>query len=197
MSKSRIIVLNGTSSAGKTTLARAIQAFAAEPFQLISFDQFRDGLPSRFRGLNSPTGSPGSRGLNVVAKEANGSHATLIQLGEHGLRVVEGMHQAIATIATAGQNVVVDHFINHVDVALDIQQVLRPFNPLYVGVYCELEELRRRESNRPGRFPGTAEAQRPAVYDCMNFHIQVDTTSTPASEISKEILNHYHLAINE
>ena len=39
-----ILFLNGTSSAGKTTLSRALQELLDEPYQHIALDQFRDGV---------------------------------------------------------------------------------------------------------------------------------------------------------
>ena len=66
MPKGNIIFLNGTSSAGKTTLSHKLQELLDEPYVHMALDQFRDGLPDKFRGLNSPPGTTGSRGLNVV-----------------------------------------------------------------------------------------------------------------------------------
>ena len=66
MTPGRIVLLNGASSAGKTTLARAFQDQRQEPWFHLALDQFRDGMPPAYRGLNSPEGCPGARGLNVV-----------------------------------------------------------------------------------------------------------------------------------
>ena len=52
MKAGNIIFLNGSSSAGKTTLAIMLQQLLPEPYQHIALDQFRDGMPGRYRGLN-------------------------------------------------------------------------------------------------------------------------------------------------
>ena len=44
--------LNGTSSAGKTTLAKALQQKLNEPHLYVALDQYRDSLPDKYRGLN-------------------------------------------------------------------------------------------------------------------------------------------------
>ena len=44
----------------KTTLARAFQD-RQEPWFHLALDQFRDGMPPAYRGLNSPEGCPGAR----------------------------------------------------------------------------------------------------------------------------------------
>ena len=70
MAAGRIILLNGSSSAGKTTLAVTMQQLLRDPWHHIALDQFRDGMGGRYRGLNSPPGTPGARGLNVVPVDA-------------------------------------------------------------------------------------------------------------------------------
>ena len=80
MTSGRIILLNGSSSSGKTTIARMLQQLYREPYQHIALDQFRDGMSDRFRGLNSPSGDPGARGMNVVPIERDGERMTEISL---------------------------------------------------------------------------------------------------------------------
>ena len=58
---SNVILLNGCSSAGKTTLV-ALQNQLKEPYQHVGLDQFRDGMPGRVRGLNSWLVTPVHRG---------------------------------------------------------------------------------------------------------------------------------------
>ncbi|GAA3535788.1 hypothetical protein GCM10022419_014330 [Nonomuraea rosea] len=43
----RLVFLNGTPSAGKTTVAKALQAELAEPFFHLSLDELRGGYPRR------------------------------------------------------------------------------------------------------------------------------------------------------
>ena len=66
MAAGRIILLNGSSSAGKTTLAITLQQLLPDPWHHIALDQFRDGMGGRYRGLNSPAAHPVHAGLNVV-----------------------------------------------------------------------------------------------------------------------------------
>ena len=183
-----VIVLNGTSSAGKTTLAKAIQTTAEEPYQLFAFDQFRDGLPDRFRGLNSPEGSPGFAGLNVVAALDDGVVKAYIKLGSHALTMLHGMHQAIASFARTGHHVVVDHYVNHPRAADDLVSTFADLKTTLVRVVCERPELIRRESLRPGRFPGTAETQRDIMNECFRYDLTVDSTHTSATVLAEKVL---------
>ncbi len=48
MTASHIIFLNGTSSAGKTSIARAFQAQASKPYMHLAVDMFFQAVPIRF-----------------------------------------------------------------------------------------------------------------------------------------------------
>ena len=106
-----VILLNGCSSAGKTTLALALQDVLSVPYQHIALDQFRDGMPGRVRGLNSPAGDPGATGLIVVPGVLHGEAVTHIEFGEYGERVLAGMRRSVATLSDLGCNVIVDDLL--------------------------------------------------------------------------------------
>ena len=93
MSSGRIILLNGSSSAGKTTLAITLQQLLPDPWHHIALDQFRDGLGGRSRGLNSAPGAPGARGLNVVPVARGNERVTDVQFGDIGKKVLRGMRR--------------------------------------------------------------------------------------------------------
>ena len=87
-----IILLNGASSSGKSTLARHCQDLLEQPFLHLSSDQLVDGgaLPRR-RDATGPFAWP-----------------------EH-LRPLffDGFHRCIPAMASAGNNLLVDHIIEY------------------------------------------------------------------------------------
>ena len=89
------ILLNGTSSAGKTTLAKHLQQALPGCWQHMALDQFRDGLPDHYRGLNAPQGTTGAAGLNVVPNTAHDLAFTEVVFGEEGQRMLRGMPTAV------------------------------------------------------------------------------------------------------
>ena len=151
-----VILLNGCSSAGKTTLALALQDVLPAPYQHVALDQFRDGMPGRVRGLNSPEGDPGATGLNVVPGKLHGEAVTHIQFGDYGERVLAGMRRSIATLADLGCNVIVDDLLFKPAYLNDYVEVLNAETTWFIAVTCTLDVVRAREASRPGRFPGTA-----------------------------------------
>lgn len=178
----QVIFLNGSSSAGKTTLAKALQDRLAEPWFHIALDQFRDGMPGRYRGMNAPVGAPGYEGLNVVPIQQGGKRVTDIRMGKVGQSMLRGMHQAISAFADVGNNVIIDDLIMQPETLTDYVLKLAHHWVLFVAVRCTLEVVIEREIKRSGRFPGTAESHYDRVHAHNCYDLEVDTsTTTPAA----------------
>ncbi len=188
-----VILLNGCSSAGKTTLALALQDVLQAPYQHVALDQFRDGMPGRVRGLNSPEGDPGATGLNVVPGELDGKAVTHIQFGEYGERVLAGMRRSIATLSDLGCNVIVDDLLFKPAYLDDYVAVLNAETTWFIGVSCALDVVRAREASRPGRFPGTAVAHFEQVHaHGKPYDLTVDTSNKEPIAVAQEIAARLH-----
>jgi chloramphenicol 3-O phosphotransferase len=187
------LLLNGSSSSGKTTLSRALQQHIDAPLQHLALDQFRDGMPDRFRGLNSPPGSAGARGLNVVPRAVGDETLTHIEFGEFGERMLRAMRRSVAVLAREGIWVVVDDLLFRPDYLLDYARVLVGVPTYLIGVRCPLPVVEARESERPGRFPGTAKSHydvvHKAVFDLKaTYDVEVDTSVQTPDECARTVL---------
>ena len=183
--------MNGTSSAGKTTLARKLQATLSEPWLYMALDQFRDGMAPQYRGLNAPEGSDGARGLNVVpVNPVEGTPYTEIRFGDVGQATVLGMHRACAAVADAGNNLIIDDVICERAFLDDYVGVLPHDRTFFVGVQCQESELARREAQRPGRFPGTATGMMVSCHRHGIYDLTVDTTVTNPDDCARQIARH-------
>jgi chloramphenicol 3-O phosphotransferase len=159
----RIIVLNGTSSSGKTTLAKHLQLLSSsEAFLHVSLDSFREMEPPGYW-------SAGAKDLWPLRVES----------------LCRSMNAAAAAYARAGESVIVDHVLPDEGWSWMAQDFagLRVF---FIGVHCDPAELLRREQARGDRPAGLAASQhglhRGRVYD-----FQVDTTSVGAQECAKAL----------
>lgn len=178
-SSPRLILLNGSSSAGKTTLAHALQQLLTEPYQHIALDQFRDGMPGRFRGFNSPPDSPGGRGLNIVPVDTHEGRLTHIRFGSYGEQMLTGMRRAIAAFARVGNNVIIDDLLFKRDYLTDYVDALAGLDTWFIGVRCSRDVVQERESRRAGRFPGTAISHYRQVHaHGAAYDLEVDTSAT-------------------
>ena len=185
----RIIFLNGTSSAGKTTLAHSLQEQFTEPYVHIALDQFRDGLPDKFRGLNAPVGTSGDRGLNVVPITDVRRPYTEIRFGPDGKKILRGMRRAMAAMVAGGNNIIVDDIILESEFLDDYLMVFNPFEVIFVGVRCPVDVINERERTRPGRFPGTAMGHFEICHSHQIYDIEVNTASMGPEECAQAIVS--------
>jgi chloramphenicol 3-O phosphotransferase len=189
MGAGKIIFLNGSSSAGKTTLAIMLQQLLDEPWQHIALDQFRDGMPGRYRGLNSPDGTPGADGLNVVPTQREGERVTQIRFGRHGEQVLRGMRRAVAAFAREGNNVIIDDLLFKPDYLHDYAEALDGLEAWLIAVRCSLAVVNAREAHRSGRFPGTATSHFLEIHaHGGDYDLEVDTSHTTPRECAERII---------
>ncbi|WP_092780313.1 phosphotransferase-like protein [Jannaschia pohangensis] len=147
-----VIILHGPSSSGKSTTATAIQDLAELPFWHISIDHLRDGgvLPSE----------------RIARKEFLWSD----------LRkpFFDGFHGSLAAYAGAGNNLIIEHIFDTPEFVTQLKALLAPFDVFFVGLHCEVEELRRRERVRGDRPIGSAELDNRTVHSGRVYDIELD-----------------------
>lgn len=162
-----IILLNGISSAGKTSIANVLQQTLNEPYFQMSIDAFEDMLPDRYQEAGAFAWEP------LFPK------------------LLAGFHRSIAALADTGNNLLVDHVMVYregwASTLADCVAVLEPFAVYFVGVRCSLEEAKRREQARGDRFIGTAERQFPRVHRHNLYDLEVDTTISSPEACAERI----------
>jgi chloramphenicol 3-O phosphotransferase len=167
----KIVILNGTSSAGKTSILHTLQGMLPEPYLDAGIDKFIWMLPERY--LERPLWD------DVLGKA---DHA-----GQAGQTLFHGMHHAIAVLARQGNNVLADHVL--VD-SVWVQECAMLFEglPAYlVGIRCPLEVLLEREKTRRNRTLGQAALQYPLVHAHGVYDFEVDTSISTMEECALAI----------
>jgi len=162
MKPGKIIILNGTSSSGKTSIVAALQDMLAEPFLDAGIDKFIWMLPRRY--LSRPLWDE----VLGLATEA----------GPVGQRLMSGMHHTIAALSRAGNNVVADHVLVERQWLLECSRLFSELPALFVGVCCPLEVVERREAERKDRTLGQARAQFQLVHAHGIYDLEVNTAES-------------------
>ena len=163
--RGRIILLNGASSSGKSSIGRALLALLPDPWFLVPVDAI---------------GAMRSTVRTRVLDEA--------EIAEMLRRTRLGYHRAVAALASAGNDVIMDYPLSEQWRLTDLLQTLAGYDVTLVDVRCSQEELDRRERGRRDRPVGLARAQ-PTVYSHGECDIAVDTTSTSPNECAMTIVN--------
>lgn len=166
MRPGNIILINGTSSSGKTSILRSLQEILPEPYLEAGIDKFIWMLPERY--LERPLWD------DVLGLAVNA--------GLTGQTLFSGMHQAVAALARTGNHVIMDHVLVEPAWIMECLDLFIGIPTWLVGIQCPLETLVAREASRRNRTPGQAAAQFPLVHRGMIYDIEVDTSIlTPAA----------------
>jgi chloramphenicol 3-O phosphotransferase len=177
---STIILLNGVGSAGKSSIARALQEITTEPFLHFSMDVFLEMLPPRY--FDHPDG------LVFETIQEGGYPSVVIHEGEVSRRALAGMRRAAAAMAEAGNNLIIDDvMIGAGSASADYSRLLAPYRLHWVGVHCTLDVLEAREAQRADRLPGLARWQFPRVHAGMAYDFEVDTSRLTPAEVAQAI----------
>jgi chloramphenicol 3-O phosphotransferase len=169
LSLGRVLFLQGTSSAGKSTLATALQRELDEYWWALEADDITRMQPTGERtDWWKPT--PEER------PHLSWSHETRFS------RWLSGYFGCLATIARTGSNVIAVGGWLQTSWLLDLAATLDGIEALCVGVYCSLEELERRELARGDRRPGYARSQYDLVHTHAPYDVHVDTASQTTPE---------------
>ena len=151
----RIIVLNGVGSAGKSSIARALQIITAEPFLHVQMDSFLAMLPDDLQDH--------ADGFSYETVQQDGKPAVVIRAGPVGERTLRGMRHAVAAMAGQGNSLIVDDVLCNGEIS-DYVELLSGFDLHLVGVMAPLDVLEAREAQRPDRLPGLARWQYERVH---------------------------------
>ena len=123
----RIIILNGTSSSGKSSIASELKQILPGSFCYYASDQLAE---AGFRA-------------NVATSDGR-------------VRFFDGFHRSIASFALSGNDLIVEHIVEQQVWADDLNTILAPFDTFWVGIHCDLETLKNREIRRGDRSLGEA-----------------------------------------
>jgi chloramphenicol 3-O phosphotransferase len=187
---SRVVFINGASSAGKTSIGRALQDLTEEPFMLLGLDTCFAMVPPRWAG--GPEGPMRHLGFAYETMPADEGHPMIkITYGEVGLRMMTGFHRGATELVRAGNSIIIDEMLLDRRVRDDWLEVLTPWQPLLVGVFCTDDELARRETTRGNR-PGLARWSARQAHNGMRYDITIDTTHASADTAAAEIAKTLH-----
>ncbi|HOZ38876.1 MAG TPA: hypothetical protein PLH64_09040 [Anaerolineaceae bacterium] len=171
MAYGKVIILNGASSSGKTSILNKLQSLFEEPYLNVGIDKFIWMLPERY--LDRPLWDD----VLGLATEA----------GDMGSKLFSSMHKVIQLLSLEGINVIADHVMVEPKWVEECARLLAPLPAYVVGIQCPLEVLIQREADRKDRTLGQAEAQYPLVHKDLIYDLVVDTSLLSIEECAEKI----------
>ncbi len=155
----RIILLNGTSSSGKTTLVQALRPRLPASLCYYASDQLAE---------------VSFRPLDPVARTAGREMFFL------------GFHRSIAAMVSAGLDLLVEHIVEEQTWADELAEVLGGCDVFWIGVHVNQEILAQWERQCGNRAIGEA-LYHLRTHDFCRYNVEVDTTR-PLENVAQEIV---------
>jgi len=159
----RVILLNGPSSSGKSSIGRALLPLLPDPWFLVPVD-----------GISGMRSTVHLRSLSDQ------------EIGEMLTRTRRGYHRVVAALASQGNDVIMDYPLSEPWRLADLLEVLEPYDVTLVHVGCSPAELARREHARGDRPAGLAASQR--VFEHGDCDLEVDTTTSSPAECAAAVV---------
>jgi chloramphenicol 3-O phosphotransferase len=193
------ILMVGSTSAGKTTLCRTVQALAQELYFQFGDDTQIDTLAHRFMGIpltaaevaGYQPSADARQGMYLVPPGPSDENPTpflRFQLGPVGRLSLSGTYGAVAALARAGLNVVSDQIFIFPDFYEELTALLDGLPALWVSVCPSLEALEAHERERGDRLPGFARGQVEQMLKNVPCHLTVDSGRLAPDEEARRIL---------
>lgn len=163
----RIILLNGPSSSGKSTLSRALQKLikdsSGKDYEIISIDDF----------------------MKLAYDEV---------IYEDDVFEISGdMCDKMREVLETSDGAIIDHVITSERIFTQLAKASKGFCLKTVRVTCPLEVLQKREAERKNRCIGSAKDSYDYLYPKEGYDLTVDTHKNSAEEcaeiISAELIN--------
>ena len=157
----KMILLNGPSSAGKSTIAHELQRKLS------------------MRGIDAA----------VISIDDYMKISTDEEIWEDDVfEIMPDMCRDITAALKQGRWVIVDHVITSARIYEALLDAAAGFSILTVLVSCSLETLQKREKARGNRFPGSAEASFTYLYPKEGYDLQINSEETDPAVSAERII---------
>ena len=190
MNVGHIIYLNGTSSAGKSSIAAALQTTLPAAYHHFSLDRFNGMYPPRYVAVlpfDAPAPPFAREGMVLRHESRDGVLRLETHFGPVARRFVTGMRHTIRALATTGNNVIVDDVLYGREFIAECVTVLAGVPVTFVEVHCPVPEVARRERARGDRLLGLAAWQLPQIRASAEYDLTVDTARHTPEECAGQI----------
>jgi chloramphenicol 3-O phosphotransferase len=190
-----VIILNGPSTAGKSSIQREFQ------YSLMPNLWIKLGIDTLF-DKPMPDITPENMNFWVsknpirwVETTKDNEQNTIIPLyvGDQGEKVAYGMNSAIAAYAKAGCNVIVDYIAYKKEWVDDLEKKLKNIKTHWVKIYAPIEVLEARETSRGTSPKGHARSHYNIIHWNIKYDLEIDSSSADAQEIAHTIQKTFNL----
>jgi chloramphenicol 3-O phosphotransferase len=191
-----VLVINGASSTGKTTLAVALQDILSESWLVFGIDTLISAMPIALLEIHDDA-TIGARPREHEVRQggitfdADGA----IEIGDDFRRLEASWHIGLSAIAKSGTRFILDEvFLDGARSQDRLNHALAGHRVAWVGVTCDADVGERRQRSRGDRVVGMFERQSQRAHDGVHYDLVLDTTSSTPDELAQMIARRFNLA---
>lgn len=161
INKGFIILLNGVSSSGKTTIATALLK-KLDTFFHLSIDEY----------------------AYFIEKMETREKRMIIPIETEFL-----FHSTVNMFSDKAVNIIVDHILHNDFTKTNWSEVLSGYPVLYVGVHCHISDIDDRERARGNRIIGQGKSQLDFTHKNLTYDVEINTSTSSVDENAAKILD--------
>lgn len=179
---SKIILLNGASSSGKTSIARSVQYLSKEPWLTFGVDTF-------IEMATYPSPGRDDEYFAFVPGENDRGPLVSVKAKRNRAKLFDGMADFGLLLADRENNLIIDEvLLNDQQLKLYVDRLVK-HTVYFVGVKCDLGIMQEREYLRQNRHIGLSNGQFDIVHSgTREYDLTVDTSNVSIFEIAQEII---------
>lgn len=180
-----IIFLNGASSSGKSSIAKALQHLSSSRFLSIGIDSFIKMMPIGMLGFSDLA----KDGFFLVQNGTDINPEIQVRPGSFGKKICQTAALVSQLIADQGFDLIIDEVISGPTFMQMYVLSLRNHKTYFVKVHCDLSVLEEREILRGNRAWGMAREQFHSVHNpAYTYDLTVDNSYAAPFDSAKKIL---------
>jgi len=177
---STIIIINGVSSVGKTSVATNLQGLFSTPYLNFGYDMLIERMPKNFIAFNADTA-----GMRFNQEEE--SNEVSLSFGPAGMALLKAIPNVLKGLADAGNNIIVDISISPIDIMPDLITALQHHSVYFIALTAPLEVIEYREKERGDRIVGFARFQYASIHHNKQYDLMLDTSCSTPYECAQKI----------
>lgn len=179
----KALLINGASSSGKTTLAKTLQESLEEPFLITGIDLLiREMLPRKYFLNNSCEKNCDFYWQEEI--DPTGHEIMRLYMGERAVRAWKGLVEATIGLLKAGNNVIIDEVAFMGSWQIEYwKKSLLSYPSFFIGLYCPIDILEKRENERGDRMPNSSRGQYFIVHEGSSYDLMINTDENRKDEV--------------
>jgi chloramphenicol 3-O phosphotransferase len=192
---SKIILLNGCSSAGKSSISEKIMELSEEPWLNFSLSTFWNALSPKYKGF----GEKSNEGFQFIPRQDKQgfpiNEIREIKINSYGEKILGSMPKVFKQLADDGHNLIIEEVILEKKYLENYENNLKEHQVYFVNINCELDILEKREKARGDRVIGSNHAQYFKMKDLnWKYDLKIDNSHVSALDSAQKILEFIKLS---